>query len=485
MDAQFLTGDFRPLAARSLHEDTCRKYGYRVGQDEKGAGCQVADYRSVTGEVIAQKVRYADKSFRIIGDGKAMPLYGQHLWAPGGKRLVITEGEIDALSVAQAFGLSWPAVSLPNGANAAKKALQANLEYVESFEEVVLLFDMDEPGRKAAAECAALLSPGKAKIGELPRKDANEMLKAGEVKALVSAVYQARPYRPGGIVNGAEIWDRIMESEKPGRPYPWRGLTVKTNGQQAGTLITWTAGTGIGKSTILRAVAYNEAFGDDPVTVGMVALEENVGRTAKGFLSLKLGKLAHVPGRCTDEELRAAFDATLATGRVFLHDHWGSVDGGDLLSKIRFMIVGCECKVIVLDHLSIVVSGMDLADDERRTIDKIMTDLRSLVEETGVTLHLISHLKRTSGEPAEEGGRVTLSQLRGSQSIAQLSDAVIGVERNNQEPDSPMVIRVLKNRLTGDTGIACSLAYDRETGVLTELDDDVDQFETEDAELPF
>ena len=130
--------------------------------------------------------------------------------------------------------------------------------------------------------------------------------------------------------------------------------------------------------------------------------------------------------------------------------------------------------VLVLDHLSIVVSGMDLEGDERRMIDHTMTRLRQFTEETGASLFLVSHLRRPNGNQGhEEGAETSLSQLRGSHAIAQLSDAVIGLERNQQsESDSDRnttVVRVLKNRFAGTTGIACALRYDADTGRLSEV----------------
>lgn len=487
VDTQFLEGDYQSLGARRLSETACRKFGYKVGHDRQGRPAQIADYRDQGGSLVAQKVRLADKTFSIITTGGPIPLFGQHLWGDGGRRLVITEGELDAISAAQAFGLNWPVVSVPTGSKGAKKALLAQIEWVERFDSVVFCFDMDEPGRAAAAECAALLTPGRAMIAELPRKDASDMLVAGEIKELMTAIYQARAYRPGGIVNGADLWAKISEKQEPGKPYPWDGLTRKTNGRMPGTLTTWTAGTGAGKSTILRQIAYEGAYPKadaEPSVVGCIMLEESVGRSAQGFLSHHLGMQTHIAGTATETQLKAAFDATLAKGNVFFHDHFGSLDGADLVSKMRYLAKGCGCKLLILDHISIAVSGNALESDERRGLDKLMTDLRSLVEETQIELHLISHLKRAQGESHEEGGRVTLAHLRGTQSIAQLSDMVIAIERNNQDPNGKMTVRVLKNRATGETGVACRLDYNRKTGHLFEVAEAFEETVVDD-DVPF
>ena len=128
-----------------------------------------------------------------------------------------------------------------------------------------------------------------------------------------------------------------------------------------------------------------------------------------------------------------------------------------------------------------LVSAM-VEGDERRAIDNIMTKLRSIVEETGVGLILVSHLRRVEGNRGHENGiSVSLSHLRGSQSIAQLSDCVIALERDQQSDDPQEAntthMRVLKSRYTGDVGMAAHLIYNKDTGRLSEtfITDDDDE----------
>ena len=95
------------------------------------------------------------------------------------------------------------------------------------------------------------------------------------------------------------------------------------------------------------------------------------------------------------------------------------------------MIVGCNCKWIVVDHLQMIVAASD-DKNERSLIDKIMTELRKIVEKTGAGLLLVSHLRRLEGNQGHENGaQVNLSHLRGSGGIAQISDCVIALERNH------------------------------------------------------
>ena len=112
--------------------------------------------------------------------------------------------------------------------------------------------------------------------------------------------------------------------------------------------------------------------------------------------------------------------------------------------------------------------------DERKAIDEVMTKLRTLVQETDIALIIVSHLRRPDGKGHEEGAVTSLSQLRGSGSIAQLSDMVLGLERDSQNDDvairNTTSLRVLKNRFVGMTGPACYLYWDKDTGRLNEVD---------------
>jgi twinkle protein len=174
-----------------------------------------------------------------------------------------------------------------------------------------------------------------------------------------------------------------------------------------------------------------------------------------------------------DPELAYPYwEETMGSGRYYLFDHWGSTSEDNLLARIRYMAKALDCKWIILDHLSIVVSAQENGD-ERKAIDAIMTNIRTLVAELGVGLFLVSHLKRTQGRAHEDGGQISLSELRGSQSIAQLSDMVIGLERDqqadNEEQRNTTTVRVLKNRYAGLTGACCWLKYNHQTGRMIEV----------------
>jgi twinkle protein len=467
-----LEGDLKGVSERSLSAATCRKFGYQSGFDaDKNLPFQAADYCNDKGVRTAQKVRYPGKDFRWVGKPKETVLFGQQLWKGGGRRVVVTEGEIDAMSVAQAQDLRWPVVSVPNGAGGAKRAFIKNLEWLESFDEVVILFDQDKEGEKAAAECAEVLTPGKALIGRLPRKDANEMLVAGEERAIVDACWQAAPFRPDGIVSGVDLIERVLAPPPPSVEYPWKGLNNYLRGQREKEITCWCGGTGAGKSQLVREIAF--ALHNKGESVGIVALEESVVKAALSQVSLAMNEKLHDPeirGGIDSSDIRVA--ATRALDGVFFYDHFGSVEADVLIPKIRYMVKGLGVKWVILDHVSIMVSGMATEGDERKRLDELMTRLRTTVEECGFGMHIVAHLRKASGTPHEEGGRITMDDLRGSGALKQISDNIIAAERDQQAHDeaerNTTQLRVLKCREFGDTGLATAVKYSKTTGRITE-----------------
>lgn len=465
-------GEVKAIVDRGILKDTCEFFG--VTQE---TGKHYYPYFDETGAKVAEKIRSVEnKTFSIAGNFNKATLFGQSLFQKEGKYITIVEGELDALASYQMTGSKWPTVSIRNGASAAVKDCKAQYEYLDSFETIVICFDADEVGQKAAKDVAELFG-NKVKIVKHLKecKDACDYLSNGRGAEYVNQWWRAESYVPDGIIQASTLWDSVSAPEPVAEAfYPFKGLNELLYGLRASELITVTAGSGLGKSQFLREILY-QILRTTKWNIGGMFLEESVRKTARSIMSLQANKKLHLPDtQVTERELKEAFDATLGTNRVFLFDHFGSLAIDNVLNRIRYMSKACDCRVVFLDHLSILVSGIDNSD-ERKSIDVMMTRLRTLVQETGITLICVSHLKRPSTDKGHEDGQaVTLSQLRGSGSIAQLSDAVITLERNSMS-DDPIVrnttkVAVAKNRYTGATGPACSLLYDSKTGRMVELD---------------
>lgn len=230
-----------------------------------------------------------------------------------------------------------------------------------------------------------------------------------------------------------------------------------------------------GKSQWLRELQYHLLKTTDD-RIGLLMLEETVGRTALGLMSIEANTPLHKPDTfVSDEELKMYYDRTIGLGKISFYGGFKSFDIETIKARIEYMIQGCDCKYIFLDHISILVSNQEVSD-ERKTLDAVAHCLAELAVSYNVCIIMVSHLRRNGSKPHEEGGQTSLQDLRGTQGIGQLSFTVIGLERNQQaeNPDerNKMIVRVLKNRKFGETGPACVLEFNQETGRLSEITDE-------------
>ncbi|QJT70341.1 DNA primase [Enterococcus phage EFA-2] len=467
-------GRYSALTARGISKETCQKAGYWIAKVD-GVMYQVADYRDQNGNIMSQKVRDKDKNFKTTGSHKSDALFGKHLWN-GGKKIVVTEGEIDMLTVMELQDCKYPVVSLGHGASAAKKTCAANYEYFDQFEQIILMFDMDEAGRKAVEEAAQVLPAGKVRVAVLPCKDANECHLNGHDREIMEQIWNAGPWIPDGVVSALSLRERIREhlssEESVGLLFSGcTGINDKTLGARGGEVIMVTSGSGMGKSTFVRqqALQWGTAMGKK---VGLAMLEESVEETAEDLIGLH----NRVRLRQSDSLKREIiengkfdqwFDELFGNDAFHLYDSFAEAETDRLLAKLAYMRSGLGCDVIILDHISIVVSASG-ESDERKMIDNLMTKLKGFAKSTGVVLVVICHLKNPDkGKAHEEGRPVSITDLRGSGALRQLSDTIIALERN-QQGDMPnlVLVRILKCRFTGDTGIAGYMEYNKETGWL-------------------
>ena len=466
-----ITGRYSGDSARGITADTAKLFKSLKTEDKT----YYAYYdKTDPTKIVAAKMRYPDKRFPWVGEVKQAGLFGQQLFSPA-KFCTITEGEEDAQAAYQLLGSKYPVVSIRNGAAGALADCKAAYEWLDKFETLVFCFDSDEPGRKAAAECAQLFG-GKARIMQHPTgiKDSCDYYVNGRTAEFSTTWWKADRFTPDGIVLADQFREALKSPVPPPRwHYPWKGLDRMLQGIREAELVTWCAGSGVGKSSALRELVYSTLLNTTD-HVGVAFLEETPERTLRGLAGLHLNKPIHLHGtEYAPSEIDQCYDDLGIGHRVSLWDHWGSTDLDNVISRLKYFVKAMDCSIVVLDHISIVVSG-EATQNERQKIDELMTRLRSeVVQQTGCSLHIVTHLSRPDGKPLENGAPVTLSLLRGSGSIAQLSDAVIACERDTQAEDASVknttTLRVLKSRWIGDTGIASHLNYNKNTGRLTEL----------------
>lgn len=463
-----ITRVFRGFPDRGLTKDTIERYKIDVGGP-------VAEYQAkyplfdINNRHIANKVRGPDKTFAFEGDVKSVKpgLFGRHAFPPGSaKYITVTEGQDDAMAVYQMSGSRYPAVSV-HSSSTAERDVREDFEYLNSFENIVLAFDNDEMGQKAAKAVANIpgFPLGKIKV-MTPRKykDANDYLLNKESEAFSREWWAAPVHQPDGLKFGSDIWDEIINRKESFTvQYPFPGMNEKTFGMRLSELVVVTADTGVGKTSFLKHIEHKLLTDEEVIKngygVGFLHLEEPNGDTALGLLSIHNSTPYHLPTtERNPEELRKAYDELLNNNRVVVWDHFGSNSVDAVLGKVRHM-VALGCRYIVLDHLSIVVS--DQSGDERKQLDEITTKLKTLTMELDIAVLAVIHTNRQG-------------QIRGTAGVEQLANIVVRLERNKTDANewrrNVTKVSVEKNRFCGYTGPACYLWYNKETARLSELE---------------
>ena len=458
--------DSSGVRERKLTRTACDLYGMKV---ERGNSSEITAHYypyTVKGNVVGYKKRMFPKDFRAVGDLKnaKLELFGQSQFMQGGLKIVITEGELDAIAVQQTmldiYKKPYPVVSLPSSSN--MKILVENREFLRTFKEVILMFDQDEAGDKAVTAAAKIIGWDIVKVAKLSENDpCDAYLK--NPKDIQSAIWNAQKYAPASIVRGESIWEAYQERKlTKSIPYPkcLEGLNDKLDGMRKGEIVLFTSGTGSGKSTMIKEIVL-ELQNSTEDSIGMVSLEESIGDSAEKFITM------FTPNNPTVEEEREAFDRVFGSERLILLDHNGAVSDSSLIDQIENLcLLGCQ--YIILDHITIAVSEGADGKTGNEAIDAIMSDLLKIVKKHNVWLGLISHLRKAQGGKSfEEGHLSSIDDIKGSGSIKQISFDIITFSRNlvaeSEDERNTIHLRVLKSRFTGRTGDCGSAFYNTET----------------------
>jgi len=463
-----MKGVHAPLPNRSVSQRITEKFGVTVDN-----GTTYYPYHNANGDTIGCKVRAEGKKFRTEGDITNAQLFGQHLWREGQKYVTVTEGEEDALAVAEMFEGKWPVVSVKTGSGGALKDIKQNLEWLETFENVVLCFDNDDSGKDAVDQILPLFSPQKARVVNLPLKDASDMLQAGRVRDFVSAWWDAKEYRPVGIVKFGddEVWEAFLRrgtEEIIPLPESYRKLNQMLNGGvAAGEITLISAFTSVGKTTLVYNLLYDMALNSGK-RIGGVFLEADLGENAEKLISIHAQEnIAQLTQEERDNEgYKLYYDDLAENADYFILDHQGQVDIEILFAKLRWMALGADCDVIILDPLQAAIKS---ADNDQ--VDEFMDRCLKLVKQTGLSMIMVSHLKKPMST-IKDPHYVSEYDTKGSGSINQIAFNHIMMTRDKMSDDeytqNSTQLHLVKNRRVGRTGSAGWLYYEESTGRMVE-----------------
>jgi twinkle protein len=449
---------YKSLPARGLNINTMERFG--VGY--KGNDL-VFPYGSN-----AAKVRInGEKQFTIKGEWSSYKgLFGQERFSAGGKLVIVTEGEIDAMSAFQMMDGKYPVVSVRNGAKAALKDCKDNFEFLDSFDSIYINFDADDPGEDAAKQVAELFNR-KAKIVKMPNgyKDANDMLKDGKKTDYSVAVWRAEQYSPAGVVRLSQMWESFANDDANIKiPFPdsWSTLNEMMNGgTERGEVTVVGALTSIGKSTIVTNICYHQMENTDFKT-GVLFLEGTQREVVRDILSLDLSTNLRRADRSDLDmnHLEKHWREEIAVkDNLILIDHKGSLSTESIISKINYLAKAEECDLIVIDPIQAALDSSDNAQ-----VIQFMDAILKFAKETEVAVILVSHMRKPDGKDPHA---VSEYDLLGSSSINQIAFNTILISRDKMAEDpvkkNATKLHLVKCRRTGETGAAGWLRYDVDT----------------------
>lgn len=473
---------FAALSTRRLDTKTLLKYGvFSASVNSKPV--QVYPYFDMEGQPAGQKLRFPGKEFTFLkaegAPGLAQcQLFGRQVYGDKyDRQVVITEGELDALSVAQAIDFKTAVVSVPTGSQSAAKALKANYLWLDRFKEIILWFDDDEAGRLAVAECAPLFKVGKVRLAKVNGyKDASDVLQANRPGDIQSAIYAAVGWRPAGIVNAADNSSDVTKPTEEDHAFsyswPWPKVNDAFGPQLPGQVTYHVAGTGVGKSTALAEIEIDLLR--QGAKIFHMGLEDTRRDAKLRLMTIKFGQRLDI-NPLSDEEMKRMHDELFGSRQVELFDPETAEWTLEALNGyIRYAAKGLDCQLGFIDPLTFLSAGLAAGEDERRALDSASRDVAAMSKELGIHLHIAHHLRRPMGTSHEEGAPTSLNEVRGSGGIANFATFVLGHERNGQASGDDWLLtqlRGLKNRPRSKTGVLDVLRYSLDTGRLTVTND--------------
>ncbi len=467
---------YQYLDYRGVSKNVMEFAGYRTAIDEDTNEPAWVCFKHPTGKTLNKEI--PEKKFWWEGEATSSDksLFLQDKFPKGSsKYITVCEGALDAISVLEMQGTEYAAVAVTSASSAVSDCTKA-LDYLNSFERIYLAFDNDEAGREATKKVALLFDFNKVYHVPLDKKDVNEYCMAQAYNEFRKLWWASKRFVPEGILSTYTDFDEVFDNDvdKPAIKYPWEVLQNMTYGIRTGEVVLITAQEGIGKTEIVRAIEYDILKNHPDENIGVMHLEENKARTLKGYVGYELEKPVHLPDTdVTKDELKAVLRNVVGRDdRLHIYSHFGSDDPDTILNTIRFMVASCGCKRVFLDHITMVVTGLQ-GEDERTALDYISTRAAMMTQELDFTLFMISHVN-------DEG------KTRGSRNISKIADLRIDISRDLECADPVLrnctKLMVSKNRFAGRTGLGGWLWFNPDTYTLSETTDPLDLSA---KELPF
>ncbi len=458
-----LDGEYADLKSRGISKRTCEYFGYQVHKEKQ---VHIANYYDDAGNVKMQQLRTADKQFPIVGSKEFNnTLWGLHKSTPDERVfVVITEGHIDALSVAEVFSCKYPVCSLPNGAGSAYKVLRDNLPLLSLYKYVVLAFDQDAVGREATESCLSLFAPGKVRVVNFGKyKDANELIQVGKHSELRDLIYNAKTYLPPSILTGDALVETLKDYKTKTIDWPWKTFTRNLQPIYVPGIYSIAGRSGVGKTVLMADLIKAEIAKGKKI--GIISLEETVQKLLLKITSLITGiDIRSIHNRLLSDDEIDQCRQVASNIVTYNHKNYGS-DLNTICDSLPYIAQALDCEIIIFDNLSF--SATSTTDDERRAIDQAMVKLMNSSVKYGYTLLNICHLN-------DDDNNAKDASIRGTRGVLMYSSYVIHIDRNteseNEKERNTLHFYIKKDRESGeDVGKHLMLHYNTKTRTLEDM----------------
>lgn len=460
------------LGTRYISEETLKDW--KIGSDDKG-NIVFPFYRD--GVLTFAKYRQPRKVMKGEGskewaEPNAEPiLFGMDM-TTFNKPLVITEGEIDALSLYEA-GVS-NVVSVPMGCNN-MEWINLCWDWLDKFNQIILFGDSDEPGRNMIAVLSTRLGEDRCMIPqEYPElvwkgkdenricKDANEILCCYGPEFLKKMVDDCQPAPIKGAIDVGKI-AYVDPLDTPRIMTKIQKLDQMTGGFQEGGVSILSGKSGEGKSTLTGILLLNAIQDGLKAAVYSGELNQQIfldwiltQASERKYIGYRRDERAGKNLPCVSKEIRERIQKWLE-GNLFLFDNKIVVEQEQtkaILGVFEGLARRYGCKLFVVDNL---MSALTSPEEENRAQAKFTAQLKAFASKYRCHVIMVAHPRKSNGKKEFEN-----EDISGSSAIGNLADFVINVERYPTRG-----IRLTKNRIFGDKGfINCD--YDPATRRLSQ-----------------
>lgn len=349
--------------------------------------------------------------------GCAPTLFGWQTISESPRQIVISEGQIDAMTWYQ---VGFPCLSVPNGCE--------NLDWIEydwdnlqQFDTIYLAFDDDASGQKAVKEVAARLGIHRCLMVKIAGfKDANEALQEMPlISTFENAIKAAKPLAPEQIRSPIEFKDKVVEKFYPRdgiRPGFWPNIFDRELGMRPGEVTVWTGIAGHGKSVMLTQLM--------------------VDAMQRGFkcaiASMEMRGEATLHRMLSQSEMNSAIEISniekildWLAGRLWIYDIIGNVSPKKILELMEYSSARHGVNHFVIDSLMKCSVGSDDYDAQRI----FLNDLCGFAKTHDCHVHLVAHARKGRDE-SESPGKLDVS---GSANIINQADNILTVWRNKEK----------------------------------------------------